>query len=134
MLRTQPRPGFRSAVLLDELQHPVPGVGGLPGEALLLPIEEGMHNAIPQYRGIMGGYRTVNGYSGYLPPHFTPLRRAIADLSTAELDAYRRLEDLYVVVRDGLPAPMARWIAKQSGAEHLFDLEGAKIYRLPQIQ
>ena len=111
-----------------------PGV--IPEGAVVmdLPIEEGMHNAIPQYRGIVGGYRTVNGYSGYLPPHFTPLRRAIADLSTAELDAYRRLEDLYVVVREGLPAPMARWIAMQSGAEHLFDIEGGRVYRLPQIR
>ena len=110
--------------------------GAIPEGAVVLdlPVEEGMHNAIPQYRGIVGKYRTVNGYSGYLPPHFTPLRRAIADLSTGEIDAYRRLADLYVVVREGVPAPMVRWIAEQSGAEHLFDIEAGKVYRLPQLR
>ena len=53
----------------------------------------------PQYRGVVGGYRTVNGYSGYLPPHFTPLRRAIGDMIPNALDEYRRDGDLYVIVR-----------------------------------
>ena len=101
--------------------------------ALDLPIEEGFHNAVPQYRGVVGGYRTVNGYSGYLPPHFTPLRRAIADLIPNALDDYRRDDDLYVIVRPGLSIVIARWVATLPGAEHLFDVEDSRVYRLPQL-
>jgi hypothetical protein len=41
LMRTDDKNGL-SAVLFEELQDPVPGIGGLAGEALLLPIEEGM--------------------------------------------------------------------------------------------
>jgi hypothetical protein len=98
-----------------------------------LPIEEGFYNAVPQYRAVMGGYRTINGYSGYLPPHFTPLRHAIADVYPDALDPYRRQGDLYVILRPGVSNALVRWLATRRGAEHLFDLDGATVYRLPQI-
>jgi hypothetical protein len=108
--------------------------GAIPEGATVLdlPIEEGFHNAVPQYRGVVGGYRTVNGYSGYLPPHFTPLRRAIGDVIPNALDDYRRDGDLYVIVRPGLSIVIARWVATLPGAEHLFDVEDSRVYRLPQ--
>jgi hypothetical protein len=98
-----------------------------------LPVEEGFHNAVPQYRGVVGRYRTVNGYSGYLPPHFTPLRRAIADVIPNALDEYRRDGDLYVIVRPGLSVVIARWVATLPDAEHLFDVDDTRVYRLPQL-
>jgi hypothetical protein len=109
--------------------------GTIPEGATVLdlPIEEAFHNAVPQYRGVVGGYRTVNGYSGYLPPHFTPLRRAIADVIPNALDDYRRDGDLYVIVRPGVSIVIARWVATLPGAEHLFDVEDSRVYRLPQL-
>jgi hypothetical protein len=109
--------------------------GTIPEGATVLdlPIEEGFHNAVPQYRGVVGGYRTVNGYSGYLPPHFTPLRRAIGDVIPNALDDYRRDGDLYVIVRPGLSVIIARWVATLPGAEHLFDVEDSRVYRLPRL-
>jgi hypothetical protein len=109
--------------------------GAIPAGALVLdlPVEEGLANAIPQYRAVMGGYRTVNGFSGYEPPHFNPLRHAIADVVPHALDAYRRLADLYVVLHPGLDA-IGRWIATTPGADHLFDLGDASVYRLPRLE
>jgi hypothetical protein len=109
--------------------------GVIPPGALVLdlPMDEGFQNAVPQYRAVVGGYRTINGYSGYQPGHVYPLRRAIADLVPDVLDSYRRLDDLYVIVRPGLEAPVARWIASHPGAEHLFDLDQARVYRLPRL-
>lgn len=109
--------------------------GVIPKGALVLdlPMDEGFQNAVPQYRGVVGGYRTINGYSGYQPAHVYPLRRAIADLVPGALDSYRHHEDLYVIVRPGLDAPVARWIASNPGAEHLFDVDAAKVYRLPRL-
>jgi len=110
--------------------------GTIPDGATVLdlPWDEGYQNAVPQYRAVLGGYRTLNGYSGYQPAHVYPLRRAIADLVPGALDAYRRRDDLYVVVRPDVGVVVARWIATQPGAEHLFDLDAAKVYRLPRLR
>ena len=109
--------------------------GAIPEGAIVLdlPMDEGFANAVPQYRAVVGGYRTVNGYSGYQPAHFYPLRRAMADLQPDALDTYRRRDDLYVIIRPGLDPLVARWVASLPGAEHLFDLDLAKVYRLPRL-
>jgi hypothetical protein len=109
--------------------------GAIPEGAIVLdlPMDEGFANAVPQYRAVVGRYRAINGYSGYQPAHFYPLRRAIADLRPDALDEYRRLGDLYVIVRPGLEPLVARWVVSLPGAEHLFDLDAAKVYRLPQL-
>jgi hypothetical protein len=109
--------------------------GVIPPNAVVLdlPIDEGFYNATPQYRAVIGGYRTINGYSGYLPPHYTPLRRAIGDLYPDALESYRRRADLYVIVRPGVSAVETRWIANHPGAEHVFDVTDARVYRLPRL-
>ena len=108
----------------------------IPRGALVLdlPMDEGFQNAVPQYRAVVGGYRTINGYSGYQPAHVYPLRRAIADLHAGALDAYRRQAELYVIIRADVEPPVARWIASHPGAEHLFDLNAATVYRLPRLR
>lgn len=105
-----------------------------PGAVVLdLPMEEGYWNAVPQYRAVVGGYRTINGYSGYEPPFFTPLRHALADMVPGALDSYRRASDLYVIIRPGQDAGVARWLTTQPGTEHLFDVDDARIYRMARL-
>jgi hypothetical protein len=111
--------------------------GAIPEGATVLdlPWDEGYQNAVPQYRAVRGGYRTLNGYSGYQPSHVYPLRRAIADLVPDALDAYRRRGDLHVIVRPGVEIAVARWVATRPGAENLYVLEdGARVYRLPHLR
>jgi hypothetical protein len=110
--------------------------GLIPAGAIVLdlPIEEGFWNAIPEYRAVLGGYRTVNGYSGYEPAHFTPLRHAIADMVPHTLDGYRRAADLYLIVRPGQDPNVTRWLTSQPGTEHLFDVDQARIYRMMRLQ
>jgi hypothetical protein len=118
-----------------EAPRPMPR-GAIPEGATVLdlPWDEGYQNAVPQFRAVLGGYRTLNGHSGYQPSHVYPLRRAIADLVPGALDAYRLRADLHVIVRPDLEVPVARWIAARAGAEHVFTLEdGARVYRLPQF-
>ena len=109
--------------------------GTIPEGATVLdlPWDEGYQNAVPQYRAVVGGYRTLNGYSGYQPAHVYPLRRAIADLVPGALDSYRHRADLYVIVRPDVDLFVARWIAMQPGAEDLFDLDAVRVYRLPRF-
>ena len=96
-------------------------------------MDQGFWNAVPQYRAVRGGYRSINGYSGYEPAHFTPLRRALADLVPGALDSYRRGADLYVIVRPGQNANVTNWLRAQEGMEHLFDVDQAKIYRMGRL-
>ena len=109
--------------------------GAIPEDAVVLdlPMEQGFWNAVPMYRAVVGGYRAINGYSGYEPAHFYLLRRAIADFQPDALDGYRRVADLCVITRPDLAPPIARWIASRPGAEHLFDVDEARLYRLPQF-
>ena len=111
--------------------------GVIPEGAMVLdlPVEEGFHNATPQYLAVLGRYRSVNGYSGYQPAHFQPLRRAIANLTPTALDPYRRGADLHVIVRATAEPIVERWIASHPGAEHRFTLEdAARVYRLPRLR
>jgi hypothetical protein len=109
-----------------------PGIIPNGAQVLDLPIEESWQNVPAAYGAVLAGYRVINGYSGYQPEHFTPFRRALADYRVEALDAYRRLDDLYVIVR---PAEQrfGGWIAQQPGAERLFESPEMKIYRLPGI-
>ena len=109
--------------------------GAIPQGAVVLdlPMEEGYWNAVPQYRAVLGGYRTINGYSGYEPPFFTPLRHALADMVPGALDSYRRSADLYVIIRPGQNANVTKWLTAQDGMEHLFDVDQARIYRMGRL-
>ena len=109
--------------------------GAIPAGAVVLdlPMEEGYWNAVPQYRAVVGDYRSINGYSGYEPRHFTPLRRALADMVPGALDSYRRGSDLYVIIRPGQNGNVTKWLTAQDGMEHLFDVDQAKIYRMGRL-
>lgn len=109
--------------------------GAIPEGALVLdlPMEEGYQNALPQYRGLRGGYRTINGYSGYEPPHVQPLRRMIADMQPGALDAYRRREALFIIIRPDTAPDVVVWLLSHPEADRVFDLPGARIIRLPQL-
>lgn len=107
----------------------------IPAGAMVLdlPIEQGFWNATAQYRAVRGGYRTVNGYSGYEPGHFQPTRRAIADLRADALNPYLAIADLYVIVRPDTLPEVARWIAEHPGAERIHAGPDAEIFRLPRL-
>ena len=110
-----------------------PGVIPAGAVVLDLPMEEGFWNALPQYRAVLGGYRTVNGYSGYEPPHFLPMRRAIADLRVDALNPYRVLADLYVIVRSNTAEHVAQWVREHPGAERVHAGPDADVFRLPRL-
>lgn len=117
-------------------QVPAPTPPGLvPAGALVLdlPIDEGFWNAIPQYRAVLGGYRTLNGYSGYEPRHFNGMRHAIADRVPDALDPYRRLADLHVFIRPGTDPHVARWIEEHPDAERRQVSADLEVVRLPRL-
>jgi hypothetical protein len=114
--------------------RPMPA-GLIPENALVLdlPVNEGFWNAIPQYRAVLGRYRTINGYSGYQPLHFQPLRREIADLYVDALNPYRTFGPLYVVIRDDELPHVAKWVLDHPGAAITHREATMQIVRLPPL-
>jgi hypothetical protein len=104
-----------------------------PGAVVLeLPMKEVPWNTAAQYRAVLGDYRTVNGYSGYEPPHFAALRLDIA-MRRPVLDRYRRAGELYVIIHRRENPEVARWIATQPQTDHLFDIDDTRIYRMARV-
>jgi hypothetical protein len=106
-------------------------LGVPPGAIVLdLPIGQTYQNADPQYLAVLGDYRVVNGYSGYAPPHFAPLRHALADHRPEAFAPFRQRADLYVVVRPDVEKPFVRWLETLQGIARLPDAGAWRLYRL----
>jgi hypothetical protein len=117
-------------------EAPAPMSPGLiPRGALVLdlPIEIGSTNGVAQYRAVLGGYRTINGYSGYEPDWFSAFLNELKRMGPRTFDAYRRREDLYVVARTGVDPVLLEWVASLPGAEPRPGAPHIYIHRLPRM-
>ena len=117
-------------------QVPPPfGSGTIPPGATVLdlPIGAGADNVPAEYLAVTNGYRVINGYSGYSPPHFASLREALAAHNPAAFEAYRQYQDLYVIVRDSVDASFTRWLEEQDGVELIVPARTGRLYRLSRL-
>lgn len=96
---------------------------------VFFPLDDPFVNAAAQYRAVVGGCRTINGYSGYEAPHLGRLVRAFKDGQYSAIDTYRQAEDLYVIVRPEADPSFTRWLASQS-LDRPPHIAGAAVYRL----
>jgi hypothetical protein len=109
--------------------------GVIPAGAVVLevPFDDPFVNAAAQYRGVVGGYRTVNGYSGYDPPQFLALQEAFKQHRYAAVDDYRHGKELYVIVRHQADPLLDAWLVSQRAAEVSAQV-GGTVYRLAAIR
>jgi hypothetical protein len=109
--------------------------GLIPQGAVVLdlPIEYGFTNGIAQYRAVRGGYRTINGYSGYDPSWYEAFLREMKRMQPRTFDAYRQAADLYVISRNGVDPVLQEWVSRLPGAETRPGAPDYRIYRLPQF-
>jgi hypothetical protein len=108
----------------------------VPPDALvldLLRIVNADGRADPQYLGVLGNYRVVNGYSGYAPRHLDRLRQALADHNLEAFVPYRERSDVYVVARPGLEPQFVTWLDGLPDAEQLIGAGQLKVYRLRRL-
>jgi hypothetical protein len=114
--------------------EPLPA-GTIPAGALVLdtPLGATFDNVPAEYFAVMGGYRVINGYSGYAPPHFALLREAMAAHRDEALDGFRRYQDLYVIIRPIVEMPFVRWIERQKEVETVAASSSWRVYRLPHL-
>jgi hypothetical protein len=92
-----------------------------------LPTHGWVEDVPAMYRGIAHGRRVVNGYSGYLPPHYLQLHPDLDAGCLESLDATRRGRSLDVVIwlhqsgaADLLAAAAVQWPgAARDASEHV---------------
>jgi hypothetical protein len=118
------------------VQAPTPLPVSVPPDALVLDLLRMINNdgrADPQYLGVVGNYRVVNGYSGYSPRHVDALQRALADHNPAAFVPFRRRSDVYLVAPPALDPRFVTWLESLHDAERLIDSGQLKVYRLRRI-
>jgi hypothetical protein len=110
----------------------VPDPAALRGQAVLsLPIGSLYPDLASGYRAVMGGWRSINGYSGYEPGYYEALRVLSRDADDALLRPFVERGDLQVLVDEGAPELRAM-IERQPGVERIARQDGTLQYRLPR--
>jgi hypothetical protein len=115
----------------------VPAPKAFPDEAMMrghtvmaLPIGD-LQDFGPQYRAVVGGFRSVNGYSGYEPKYYHAVRQGVRFEVDDVFATYRAAGDLFVVVNLDQPRLMSL-VERQAGATVVAEGNGARQYRLPR--
>ena len=115
----------------------VPAPAGFPDAAILrgrtvmaLPIGN-FADFAPQYLAVTGGWRSVNGYSGYEPKYYEAVRQGTRFEVDDVFDTFRARDDLFVVVNTDQPR-LVSLVERQPGAVCVAERKGARQYRLPR--
>jgi hypothetical protein len=97
-----------------------------------VPIGGGLEDMDAGYRAVVGGYRSIDGYSGYFPLHYGAVVESVRRHDPRVVEAYRALDDLYVIVRSSAGAADRTWFEAQPGAVSLWSADGWRLFRLPR--
>ena len=98
------------------------------GVVLELPAGETVRDIAAVYRAVMGGWHTVNGYSGYEPIDYQQLRDASA-AGNVTFDAWLARGTLHVLVAEDAVA-LNRLVASQAGSRRIAGFGGLVQYRI----
>ena len=118
--------------------HPFPFVQPdfVDAMVLELPVDSPEANIAAVLRATTGGYRTLNGYSGYEAPHFAPMRAGLRLRDTGIITTIRQRTDLYVSVLSNNADGWRAWLADTySGAIRLVGESPERaLYKLPKLE
>jgi hypothetical protein len=111
---------------------PFPDEAAMRGHTVLaLPIGD-FQDVGPQFRAVVGGWRSVNGYSGYEPRHYEALRQAARFEADGFFEPFRARGDLFVLVNVDQPR-LTALVERQPGAMFTAEGPGVRQYRLPRL-
>ena len=123
-------------VVAGSIVNPFPAVVPVRAEAgpvLELPFERVDQNTVAVLRAVTGGYRTINGYSGFEPPHFAPLRLGVRLRDSGVLDELRRWTAFHVSVPSDDADGLRAWITNTQPEALLVAEAGERaLYALPR--
>ncbi len=102
------------------------------GPLVELPLGDNVQDAAAMYRGIRHRHAVVNGYSGYLPPHYAALRYGLSGREDGLLTRLAAHGVGYVAVGPHASAgPLRSYVAAQPGTALICDAaDGTALYRL----
>jgi hypothetical protein len=110
---------------------PFPDEAALRGQTVLaLPVGE-FQDFGPQFRAVVGGWRSVNGYSGYEPRFYEAVRQGTRFEVEGLFAPFRARGDLIVIVNTDHPR-LVSMVERQHGAVCIADKKGTRQYRLPR--
>jgi hypothetical protein len=123
--------GWIDRIHAAALPAPVPGAERLAG-ATVLEVPPDLLPQGPQsvFRAVGGGWRTVNGYSGWWPRYYDVLIGAGRVESNGMLTPFQRLGELHVLVSQDAERIRAL-IEQQPGAARVASDDALVVYRLP---
>jgi hypothetical protein len=123
--------GWIDRIRAAELPPPVPGADRLAGATVLeAPPDLVFRNIQSVFRAVNGGWKTVNGYSGWGPSYYSALAGAGRAESADMLTAFQRLGDLYVLVEPEL-GRVRELVERQPGVTRVASNTALILYRLP---
>lgn len=98
------------------------------------PLGEPADDAAAQLAAVTGGYRVVNGYSGYRPPHYWALERAMSLRDGDVLRFLRRLGPLHISIPATDATGLVDWVTEiEPKAERVRPPGGHHLYLLPAL-
>lgn len=110
----------------------VPDAEALRGRVVLsLPIGDLYPDLASAYRAVMGGWRSINGYSGYEPGYYEALRTLSPRADPALLRPFVEKSDLHILV-DETAADLRAMVEREQGVEFVGRQGEALHYRLRQ--
>jgi hypothetical protein len=123
--------GWVPRIAAQEAPPPVPDPRALAGQVVIeLPLG-GYYDIAAQWRAIAGGWKLINGYSGYGPAYYVALTAATMIRDDAAFRPFQRDRDLHVVVQSADPMLVA-FVERQPGAVLTASNHWARQYRLPR--
>jgi hypothetical protein len=106
-----------------------------PGALMELPLGEVVADIGAMYKSMAHGRPTVNGYSGYFPPHYTMLRYALGLRDPDLLTQLATLGVEFIVIdrERGSARALRRFIAEQKQALLVCTNDSVAVYRLNRL-
>lgn len=100
-----------------------------------LPIQDVFTDTAAMLRATVHGHPLINGFSGYEPAHYTPMREAFIAEDPSVLTALRQFGPITVVVdRARDPAEeITRFVRDASGASFLFRSPLGAVFQFPAV-
>jgi hypothetical protein len=124
--------GWIDRIQTAKLPPRLPGASALAGQVVLtVPPDAVFRDIKSVFRAVDGGWKSINGYSGWGPSYYNPLigagRAEVDDMITP----FRQFADLYVVVEQDAPRLRAV-VERQPGATQVAADSSVLVYQLPK--
>lgn len=123
--------GWINKIPVEPMPPPAPEPLRLAGELVIeLPLG-GIWDIPSPWRAVLGGWRSVNGYSGYEPAYYPALTDASETGQDAAITPFQRDQALHVLVRSDSAGHVAM-VERQPGVEFVGENQWWRQYRLPR--